>query len=137
MLILARYGNKLPGMEPQLMDIKQCIFNSFPTEWQQQFFREKIQMHQGGQPVKETPLPDIIAFMWNEEKYADAQEAARKLQETTKDKGVKITKQWEERGDGEKDSETCKYGKDPTLSFSHLNSLCTKMHEQNFNQSSL
>jgi hypothetical protein len=37
MLTLARYGNKLPGTEPPLTDlqVKKCIFNSFPQSWQQ------------------------------------------------------------------------------------------------------
>jgi hypothetical protein len=35
MLTLAIYGNKLPGMEPELIDaqVKACIFHSFPQSW--------------------------------------------------------------------------------------------------------
>lgn len=74
MLTLARYGNKLPGKEPPLTDeqIKQCIFQSFPVAWQQRFLCDKIRMHQGGDSVKHTSLPEIIAFMSNEQKYANA-----------------------------------------------------------------
>lgn len=41
MLTLARYGNKLPGVEPILTEqqVKKCIFHSFPPKWQQQFIR--------------------------------------------------------------------------------------------------
>jgi hypothetical protein len=68
MLTLARYGNKLPGNEPELTDeqIKKCIFSSFPLTWQQQYIRS-------GQRVAATPLSDIIEFMSNEKIFADAQ----------------------------------------------------------------
>jgi hypothetical protein len=39
MLTLARFGNKLPGTDPELTDdqVKKIIFHSFPQTWQQQF----------------------------------------------------------------------------------------------------
>jgi hypothetical protein len=72
MLTLARYGNKLPGIEPALNDeqIKKFIFQSFPALWQQQYIRS-------GQRVAGTPLADIIEFMSNEKLFADTQNAAR------------------------------------------------------------
>jgi hypothetical protein len=76
MLTLARYGNKLPGIEPPLTEdqIKKTIFHSFPPKWQQQFVRS-------GQHLATTLLTDIIEFMSNEKSFADAQDPAR-----TKDK---------------------------------------------------
>ena len=74
MLTLALYGNKLPGQENPQTDkqIKQHIFQSFPVDWQQQFLCDQIRMHQEGNPVKNTTLPRIIAFMSDEHKYANA-----------------------------------------------------------------
>jgi hypothetical protein len=67
MLTLARYGNRLPGTDPGLseLQIKKCIFHSFPQSWQQQFVRT-------GQHVATTQLSDIIEFMSNEKSFADA-----------------------------------------------------------------
>jgi hypothetical protein len=67
MLTLARYGNRLPGTEPPLTDlqVKKCIFHSFPQAWQQQFVRT-------GQHVATPQLSDIIEFMSNEKSFADA-----------------------------------------------------------------
>ena len=72
MLTLARYGNKLLGIEPPLTDdrVKNCIFHSFPPKWQQQFIRS-------GQKVAVTPLSKIIEFMSNEKSFADAQDPTR------------------------------------------------------------
>jgi hypothetical protein len=76
MLTLARYGNKLPGTDPELTEaqVKKCIFHSFPQSWQQQFIRT-------GQSVANTQLSDMIEFMSNEKSFADAK--------TTKDDGKK------------------------------------------------
>jgi hypothetical protein len=72
MLTLARYGNKLPGNEPVLNDeqVKKCIFQSYPTKWQQQFIRS-------GQRVATSTLSDIVEFMNNEKIFADSQDTSK------------------------------------------------------------
>jgi hypothetical protein len=72
MLTLARYGNKLPGNEPALTEeqVKKCIFQSYPTKWQQQFIRS-------GQRVATSTLSDIVEFMNNEKIFADSQDTTK------------------------------------------------------------
>jgi hypothetical protein len=91
MLTLARFGNKLPGTEHPLTDlqINQCIFHSFPTQWQQQFICSNIQTHCFGQYVATTALSNIIAFMSNEKSFADAQDTTCTFQKDTRNIGGK------------------------------------------------
>jgi hypothetical protein len=78
MLTLARYGNRLPGTDPQLteLQVKKCIFHSFPQSWQQQF----VQM---GQHVAMTQLSDILKFMSNEKSFADAKSPSNEHKDKT------------------------------------------------------
>ena len=41
MEMLAKYANKLPGMEPEMYDdqIKRLIFESFPVKWQHAYIQ--------------------------------------------------------------------------------------------------
>lgn len=95
MQTLARFGNKLPGIEPALTEdqIKNCIFHSFPAKWQQQFIRSQLN-------VRNTPLSQIIEFMANEKSFADAQDPSRNLDKKktpNKDEGSKPTGSFKKR----------------------------------------
>ena len=66
MQTLARYANKLPGIEPKLTDdqIKVIIFNSFPEDWRQAYIR-------ADKSLNTEPLAKILQFMKNEKGFAD------------------------------------------------------------------
>ena len=66
MQTLARYANKLPGIEPQLTEdqIKVIIFNSFPEDWRTAYIR-------ADKSLSTEPLTKILQFMKNEKGFAD------------------------------------------------------------------
>jgi hypothetical protein len=110
MLTLARFGNKLPGIEPPLTEdqIKNCIFHSFPPKWQQQFIRS-------GQRVANTPLSEIIEFMSNEKSFADAQDPSRNQDKSkktpSKEEGSKSSSSFKKRKTSYKSTPQKKYNK--------------------------
>ena len=70
MQTLARYANKLPGIEPKLTDdqIKVIIFNSFPEDWRTAYIR-------ADKSLSTEPLTKILQFMKNEKGFADKKDS--------------------------------------------------------------
>ena len=73
MEILIKYANRLPGMEPEMMDDqkKRVIFESFPSKWQHAYI-------QSGWRLQSESLVRIIQYMKYEKSFSDGVSNKRK-----------------------------------------------------------